>query len=676
MSLDTSPVEQSQASTFRPADLASFLDLLAADFSAVADLLVYATNSRDGLRTCEVSVLWGRSLVSDEARVLLPADGSQTNPAISPDGTTVAFMQEDAGRSQLCVLDLASGAVRTLTDFDRGVAGVLPRFAPDGQTIVFAACPEPKRDPAKPYWVDRPVWRRDGMGLVEDVKADLYVVAVSGGEPTRVTFHDGIVSDPHFSPDGASVLYGCFAEPGSAEFAVRVVPISDGGQSFDVMRGEYLVYPPAAAWLPDGRVVHTTAWEVNRPLDLAIFDPATGTSTNRGLDITGQVWGALQPAMNGALLEPRMLVDNTGENCVLFIQNGGRLDTCAISLSGEVAVTDLAPDEASTVPLVLHGSQLLLARTGFTAPLDLFLLDIAAGEAASAGIEGGVELTAGTATPQRLTDLNAASLPPAPFTVRVLHFQGQDGTAVEGWFLEPVGSTGPCPTVLNIHGGPFAGSGEVFSLENYLFAAAGMGVLCINFRGSSGYGEAFSQPLWAEWGQNDAGDLLAGIDAAVARGWVDGDRVGSFGLSGGGYLTSWLLTHSDRFKTGVAECPVTDWNGMIGSDIPQVISRWLGSEPGTGPEGMALYAKVAPVTYAANCTTPMLIIEHEGDLRCPVGQGDVMYNALSMAGCEVEMLRMPNMFHAGVYDVADLSGRIIRAEALLDWLVSRLLVTD
>lgn len=668
MALDTSSAVQPRTGSFPPASLGSFLDLLAADLSAVADLLVYAINSRDGLRTCEESVLWGRSLVSEDPRVLVVADGSQTNPVISPDGATLAFLQETAGSRQLCVLHLASGEVRSLTHFARGVAAVQPQFSPDGRTIAFAGCDEPKRDPAKPYRVTRPVWRRDGLGLVEDVKADLHLVPAVGGEPTRLTFHDGIVSDPQFSADGTSVLYGCFAEPASAEFAIRVAPIAGTGKTVEVMRGGYLLYPPAAAWLPDGRVLHTTAWEVSRPLDLVIFDPATGTATNRGIEIAGQISGYLQPGMNGALLEPRLLVDDAGENCLLYVQNGGRLDTCAMSLSGPVTVTTLAPHEASTVPLALRGSQLLLARTSFTAPIDLYLLDTA-----EVGIQDGGHRTSSGSTPRRLTDLNAAGLPPAPFTVRPMSFEGADGTAVEGWFLEPTGGTAPYPAVLNIHGGPFAGHGQVFSLENYLFAAAGLAVLSINFRGSSGYGEAFAQPLWADWGNHDAGDLLAGIDTAVAKGWVDDQRIGSFGLSGGGYLTSWLLTHSNRFKAGVAECPVTDWNGMVGSDIPQIVARWMGSEPGTGPDAMALYAKVAPATYAANCTSPMLIIVHEADLRCPAGQGDVLFNALSMAGRQVEMLRLPNMFHTDVYGVADLSGRIIRAEAVLEWLTSRLL---
>lgn len=673
MSIDVARLGQPKAGGFEPASLGRFIDLLAADFSPEAGLLVYATNSRDGEHTCEQSVLWVQSLDSGRPRVLSPTADSQTNPVISPDGSAVAFLQEKAGCSQLCLLDLSSGAVRVLTQFERGVADVTPQFSPDSETLLFAGCADPPRDPHKPYRVTRPVWRRDGVGLVEDARADLYLVAISGDEPVRITWHDGIITGPKFSPDGKSVLYGCFAEPESATFAVRIVDVHDAGQSIEIMSGTYLLYPPLAAWLPDGRVLHTTAWEVNRPLDLVIVDPTTGTTTNRGVTVSGQISGHLQPGMNGTLLTPRLLVDAVGDNCLLYVQDRGRLDTCAISLHGPVTVTTVAADEScSTLPLALHSGQLLLARTSFTAPLDLFLVD-----AATTGIDevahpGSVDRS----TSRRLTDLNAAMLTAAPFTVHPLRFEGADGVPVEGWFLKPIEGSTPHPTVLNIHGGPFAGHGQMFSLDNYLFAAAGLGVLTINFRGSSGYGEEFSQSLWADWGRHDAGDLLAGIDAAVAKGWVDGDRVGSFGLSGGGYLTCWLLTHSDRFRTGVAECPVTDWNGMVGSDIPQLIALWMGAKPGTGPEAMALYAKVAPATYAADGTSPLLIVVHEADLRCPPGQADVLYNAQRMAGREVEMLRLPGMYHGDVYGVANLEGRIVRAEAVLEWLTTRLLTAE
>jgi len=650
---------------FSSQHLASFVDLLAADLSPTADLLVYAANTRDGESACESSVLWLQSVHGGGPRPAAPSDGSQSVPAFSADGRSVVFLQEVDGRDQVCVLDLHHDEARTLTNFSRGVAAVPPSFSPDGDWILFAGCDEPPRDPHRPYRVDRPVWRRDGMGLVEDVKADLHLVPSGGGKARRLTYHDGIVSGLHFSPDGRDVLYGCFAEPGSADFTLRTVdtsPAEEGQPAVvEVTRGPYLVYPPAAAWLPDGRLLHTTPWEVSRQLDLVVVDRRTGSTEALGLEVEGQIFGYLQPAMNGALLEPRLLIDEAGERCLLSVQRGGRLDICAVALTGPPTVTGVAPTEASSLLLALRRTRLLIARTSFAAPLDLYLVDL----------ENDVRQSASSRRSQpvveQITSLNASRLPETPFRVHPLTVTARDGTPVEGWFLEPTQGVGPFPTVLNIHGGPFAGHGEMFSLDDHLFAAAGLGVLSINFRGSSGYGEEFAAPLWGDWGHLDASDLLDGVDAAVTQGWVDPARLGSFGLSGGGYLTSWLLTHSDRFAAGVAECPVTDWNGMVGSDIPQVVALWMGSAPGTGAAAAAQYARVAPLTFAADCTAPLLIVVHEHDLRCPPGQGDVLYNALTMARRHVEMLRLPGMSHTSVYGFADLAGRTDRAEAVLEW---------
>jgi dipeptidyl aminopeptidase/acylaminoacyl peptidase len=408
------------------------------------------------------------------------------------------------------------------------------------------------------------------------------------------------------------------------------------------------VFPPTIAWLPDGRILRTSDQDVYNLLDLVVHDPATGEDTPLGLGLEGQIGGMLQTGMNGALFEPRLLVDPDSGDVVLWVQTGGRLELFRISVAERRAQV-VHTGDFSVVPVALRGQKVLLARTSFSDLASLAVYDL----------EDGSEVP--------VSRLDRDWLAEAPFTVHELHFSGQDGTAVEGWFLEPRNGEGPYPTVLNIHGGPFAVYGHGFSIDNHLLTTAGYGVLLVNFRGSSGYGEEFAKPLIADWGNHDAGDLHAGLDHAIDLGLVDPERIGSFGLSGGGYMTSWLLTHSDRFAAGIAECPVTDWNGMVGSDIPQVVGRWMGAQPGSGPEGLAAYARMSPATYAASCTTPMLIIEHEGDLRCPVGQGDVMYNALTMSGCPTEMLRLPGMFHTDVYGVADIAARSERLAALLDW---------
>jgi dipeptidyl aminopeptidase/acylaminoacyl peptidase len=637
------------ADRFRPADLAHFVDVLAADLSPGADAVVFVANTRDGSSALEQGVLWYLPLGASVPRILTASEGSQTAPSISPDGGTVAFLQIDGGRAQLRCCVLASGAVTVLTDVARGVAVQTPCWSPDGTQLAFAASTREPRDPARPYRITRPVWRRDGMGLVEDALAEVHVVPALGGEPRQLTAHDGIVSSLQWSPDGTQLMYGCFAEPGSREVSIRIVDVVSGAVQ-EVLTAEYLAYPPAAAWLPDGRIVHTTPWDITRPLDLVVFDPATGESQARGVELAGQIFGMLQSGMDASLYEPRIVVQDDGQHVLLYVQDGGQLVTYRISTCGPVTTAVVAGSDVSTVPLAIRGDTLLVARTSLQHPSTLHMIDLAHG------------------SEQPLAGPDRSLLATAPFAVHSLWFHGEDGTDVEGWFLEPTTGTGPHPTVLNIHGGPFAGYGQMFSVDNHLLTSAGFGVLLVNYRGSSGYGEKFAATQWGDWGHHDAGDLLQGLAAAVDRGWVDPSRVGSFGLSGGGYLTSWLLTHSDAFRAGIAECPVTDWNGMVGSDIPQVLQRWMGAVPGGGVEAMAQFARVAPLTYATECTTPMLIIEHEADLRCPAGQGDSFYNALVLADREVEMLRLPGMFHTDVYGTGDLAGRVARAEAIVEWM--------
>src|SRR5262249_4685390 len=150
--------------------------------------------------------------------------------------------REVAGKPQIAVLTLADRTSKVLTDFPRGVGPGVPSWSPDGTTLAFTACDEPVRDPAKPYRVTRPVWRGDARGLVEDVRADLWTVPAAGGTPTRLTFHDGVVGQVQWSPDGTALLYDCFAEPATAAVTVRTVS-ADGARTHLVLHADYLVYP-------------------------------------------------------------------------------------------------------------------------------------------------------------------------------------------------------------------------------------------------------------------------------------------------------------------------------------------------------------------------------------------------------------------------------------------------
>jgi dipeptidyl aminopeptidase/acylaminoacyl peptidase len=202
-------------------------------------------------------------------------------------------------------------------------------------------------------------------------------------------------------------------------------------------------------------------------------------------------------------------------------------------------------------------------------------------------------------------------------------------------------------------------------LDFQLLAGAGYGVLIVNHRASTGYGNDFSTAIKGDWGNLDYHDLMAGVDHAIALGLADADRLGVCGLSGGGNLSCWIVGQTDRFKAAVPENPVTNWVSFYGvSDIGVWFAvEQMGGHPHEIPE---VYARCSPITYAHRCTTPTLLIQGENDYRCPAEQSEQFYTVLKANGCPVEMLRLPNSAHAGAI-IGPVASRRAQNNAMLDW---------
>ena len=252
-------------------------------------------------------------------------------------------------------------------------------------------------------------------------------------------------------------------------------------------------------------------------------------------------------------------------------------------------------------------------------------------------------------------------------TVVPLSFSSIDGAPVEGWFLQTGRErTAPLPTVLSIHGGPHAAWGAHFNFDHLMFTGAGYGVLLVNHRASTGYGDAFATAIMGDWGNLDYADLMAGVDHAIEEELADPDRLGVFGISGGGNLTGWIIGHTDRFKAACPENPVFNWFSMYGtSDVGADFSvRELG---GTPYDAEDVYRRCSPITYADRCTTPTLFLQHESDYRCPAEQTEQFFTVLRVNGVPAEMLRFPNTSHGGSVR-GPIGHRRAQNEALLDWM--------
>jgi dipeptidyl aminopeptidase/acylaminoacyl peptidase len=195
----------------------------------------------------------------------------------------------------------------------------------------------------------------------------------------------------------------------------------------------------------------------------------------------------------------------------------------------------------------------------------------------------------------------------------------------------------------NIHGGPHTQHGYGFFDEFQVQAGHGYGVFTVNYRGSAGYGEVFAEAVNGNTGVLDYQDLMAGLDALPRVPWADADRVGVLGGSYGGYLTSWLISHTDRFAAACSERAVNNWLSKVGtSDIGFMQHREIGALPWEDP---LHYLQRSPIYHVKHVRTPTLIIHSENDLRCPIEQGEQFYTALKLLGVETRFVRFPEENH-------------------------------
>lgn len=252
----------------------------------------------------------------------------------------------------------------------------------------------------------------------------------------------------------------------------------------------------------------------------------------------------------------------------------------------------------------------------------------------------------------QLTSVNEGLLRRVAFQApdRLL-FRSADGTEIEGWVIPPVGySEGDSrewPMILNIHGGPHGAYGNSFSFDFQLQAAKGYFVLYTNPRASTGYGEDFRWGTWGSWGDEDYDDVMAGVDAAVARYPVDVDRMGVTGYSYGGFLTNWIITQTDRFAAAVAGAGISNWvSDYAVADIPRTKETEFYGTPWE-EEGLRNLLASSPVVHAAGVSTPTLFVHGESDHRVPIEEAEQMYVALKKQQVPAKMVRYPDSYHGG-----------------------------
>lgn len=598
------------------------------------------------------SVLWQVATDGSTPPRQLTQGTKDSEPRFSPDGRWLAFLRAGEGKPQLHVLPTGGGESVNVTDHPLGAGA--PVWSPDSTAIAYSArVPEQGRygteekltpDKEAPRLITELSYRMDGLGFLLDRRPHLFVVDVVGDgvlldEPSPVQVTDGDWNDTGvaWSPDGAWLAFV------SARHERRHVDVA--GDLFVCARDgsdlrqltDSTTNPARPVFSPDGT---------------RIFYTAPGHLGPDGVDFVANhegLWSVptdgSAPATRHTEAEPDDLSDGarmspTPEGVLV-----GRLNRGAIELW-------LRPWGEGTPTAVISGPRQV---TGHAAAGGVVVATVA--DAGNAGelvcVVGGKE-----------TVLTAFGAPVTAtgrlHEVHEFSATSPDGYPVHGWIVRPDGP-GPHPVLLNVHGGPYAQYGWTLFDEAQVYAGAGYAVVMCNPRGAAGYGAAHGRAIRQDMGNLDAADVLAFLDAALAEPELDADRVGVMGGSYGGYMTTWLIGHTDRFVAAISERAFNEPVSFTGSsDIGWFFpGEYVGREP-------ELVARQSPFSFLDDISTPTLVIHSEHDWRCPVEQGQRLFVALKQRGVETELLLFPGEGHELSRSGLP-SHRLARFEHVLRW---------
>jgi len=597
-------------------------------------------------------------------------DQVDSTPCWSPDGQWAAFLSNRADKEkppQVYVIPLFGGEARPVTQIEGSVTGF--EWSPDGKRMVCAArktdaeVVEREKDENKKKLgvverhYNRLFYKLDGFGYLPKERLHLWVVDVERGKSKQITDHAGYdESDPAWSPDGKTIAFisNRTDDPDSnPEYQdLYVIPAAGGEMRKIETPVGYKAHP---SFSPDGKWIayygqegvgqdyrNTNVWIV----------PADGSAPARNL--TGAydlhaAEGVLNDLGSLEAMPPTWSPD--GETLYFQVAYHGSAILESISVSGQDLKTHIS-EGGAVLNFSFDREQTLLAYAyaRFDDPVQILVRDRATGH------------------DRQLTRLNRDLLDGIDLgQIEEVWFKGPDGNDLQGWILKPPGfdPSKKYPSIMEIHGGPMTQYGKAFMHEFYYLASAGYVVYFSNPRGGRGYGEKHTQAIYGDWGDRDYADLMAWADYAEKLPYIDPKRMGVTGGSYGGYMTVWIIGHTQRFKAAVTQRCVSNFVSMWGSsDFNWTFEKELNNKAPF--EDLKYFWDHSPIAYIGNAKTPTLVIHNEMDHRCPIEQGEQVFVALKRLGVETEFVRFPDEFH-GLSRNGRTDRRIARLNHIKRW---------
>lgn len=593
---------------------------------------------------------------------------SESNPRWSPDGGRILFLSsrdsdDDVnGASQLWTMPADGGEGVCITRRPGGASS--PQWSPDGKAIAFVGRvpTDPDRDDltkdARPdaLHIRRLTYRHDLRGYQFQYRQHLFVVSSTGGRTRQITRGEWDVGDYTWTPDGKTLLVCGNIDDADRTYSRSLYAVTvSSGRIREICRLDGPISSPSIS--PDGRTVAFVGNNFHRGYagnsNLFLVPRRGGDARNLTRDGDVSVAGTVNSDSRDAspAFTPSWSPDGSEIKFLASVRGATHLFSANPSTGAVIACTR----GDWTIESLSYSADHTAAAYAAMTPTSLSEVWI--------WKEGGRARQRTRANKRLLDRLDLAD------PERVL-FKASDDVEVEGWVMMPPGPRRKkVPALLEIHGGPRSAYGMGFMHEFHLLNAAGFAVVYFNPRGSSSYGEEWACAAPKHYGERDYEDLMEGVDRVLRRYPVDRKRLGVLGGSYGGFMTNWIVGHTDRFKAACTQRCISNWISFSGTSDIGVL---FGSREIAGPvwedggRDLQELWKRSPLAYVEKMTTPLLIIHSEEDWRCPIEQSEQLFAALKWLGRDTEFVRVPGESHE-----LSRSGRprqrIARLEAILDW---------
>ena len=611
--------------------------------------VVYVRRFADVMTDKRLANLWIVDADGANHRPLTTGKQNDASPRWSPDGSQLLFVSERDGAAQIYRRFMDTGETARVTNLTESPAGIA--WSPDGKWISFAMhVPQPPRKiadmPAPPEgakWseparvIDRSVYRFNGVGYLEPGFTHLFVVPAEGGTPRQITsgeYHHGgpagvSLEEAVWSRDGRHLIVATVRRPDWEDERLDTelweFSVADGAaRALTARRGP----DSAPAVSPDGKQIayvgfddQVQGYQVRR---LYVMNRDGGSARVITGDFDRDV-NAPRWSPDGTAIW--FLADERGNSGIWRADLRGKVERVA----GNVGSSTSAYGGGGAFTIASDGAYAMT----YTRP-DV-PGDVAVGRAG-----------AGDASPKVLTSVNADLFAGRALgsLEEIVYKSSKDGREIQGWILKPpdFDASKRYPLVLEIHGGPFANYGDRFDLEKQLMAARGYVVLYTNPRGSTSYGQEFGNLIHHAYPGDDFHDLNSGVDAMVAKGYVDPRQLFVTGGSGGGVLTCWTIGHTTRFRAAVTVYPVINWYSFaLTADIGGFTTKyWF---PGMPWDNVAHYETRSLLSVVKNVKTPTMVLTGEADYRTPMSESEQYYKALKLLGVEAVLVRVPDEPH-------------------------------